>query len=41
MNVPVSDPAQDKTGTYFIGYSRHWEVTKHMLETWLTKATTS
>ncbi|MHA7611878.1 Dyp-type peroxidase [Weissella viridescens] len=32
MNVPFSDPAQDKTGTYFIGYSRHWEVTKHMLE---------
>ncbi len=32
MNVPYSDPATDITGTYFIGYARHWEVTKAMLE---------
>ena len=32
MNVPYSDPASGNTGTYFIGYSRHWDVTKKMLE---------
>lgn len=32
MNVPYSDPASDNTGTYFIGYSRHWTVTKLMLQ---------
>ncbi|KRM89066.1 Dyp-type peroxidase [Liquorilactobacillus vini] len=32
MNVPFSDPAAGKTGTYFIGYARHWKVTKKMLE---------
>jgi putative iron-dependent peroxidase len=32
MNVPFSDPASGKTGTYFIGYARHWEVTKAMLQ---------
>lgn len=32
MNVPYSDPATGITGTYFIGYARHWEVTKAMLE---------
>lgn len=32
MNVPFSDPASGKTGTYFIGYSRHWSVTKAMLQ---------
>jgi putative iron-dependent peroxidase len=32
MNVPFSDPAQNFTGTYFIGYARHWEVTKAMLQ---------
>ncbi|MDR1018771.1 MAG: Dyp-type peroxidase [Lachnospiraceae bacterium] len=31
MNVPFSEPAQGITGTYFIGYSRRWEVTKGML----------
>ncbi|MBM7617017.1 putative iron-dependent peroxidase [Weissella uvarum] len=31
MNVPFSDPANDATGTYFIGYSRYWHVTKNML----------
>ncbi len=32
MNVPFSDPASDKTGTYFMGYARHWSVTKEMLQ---------
>lgn len=32
MNVPYSDPATGITGTYFIGYARHWQVTKAMLE---------
>ena len=32
MNVPFSDPATGKTGTYFIGYSRYWSVTKAMLQ---------
>ncbi|MDR2895093.1 MAG: Dyp-type peroxidase [Propionibacteriaceae bacterium] len=31
MNVPFSNPAEGKTGTYFIGYARHWEITKAML----------
>ena len=35
MNVPYSDPAADNTGTFFIGYSRHWTVTKKMLENML------
>ncbi|WP_390408522.1 Dyp-type peroxidase [Lacticaseibacillus jixiensis] len=32
MNVPYSDPAKGVNGTYFIGYARHWLVTKRMLE---------
>lgn len=32
MNVPFSDPASGKTGTYFIGYARHFEVTKQMCQ---------
>lgn len=32
MNVPFSNPTLNETGTYFIGYSRHWKVTKKMLE---------
>ena len=32
MNVPFSNPAENKTGTYFIGYARHWTITKAMLE---------
>ncbi|MBJ7656864.1 Dyp-type peroxidase [Weissella confusa] len=32
MNVQFSDPATGKTGTYFIGYSRYWSVTKAMLQ---------
>ncbi|WP_251547344.1 Dyp-type peroxidase [Limosilactobacillus caecicola] len=35
MNVPYSDPASDNTGTYFIGYARHWTVTKTMLQNML------
>lgn len=35
MNVPYSDPASGKTGTYFMGYSRYWKVTKMMLESML------
>ena len=35
MNVPYSDPASGITGTYFIGYSRYWKVTKLMLENML------
>ncbi|MFC4760761.1 Dyp-type peroxidase [Fructobacillus durionis] len=31
MNVPYSDPATGITGTYFMGYSRYWHVTKGML----------
>lgn len=32
MNVPYSDPASNNTGTYFMGYSRHWTITKMMLQ---------
>lgn len=32
MNVPYSNPAAGNTGTYFIGYARHWTVTKGMLQ---------
>lgn len=32
MNVPFSDPAAGVTGTYFIGYARHFYVTKMMLD---------
>jgi len=32
MNVAWSNPAAGQTGTYFIGYARHWLVTKAMLE---------
>ena len=35
MNVPYSDPADDNTGTFFIGYSRYWKVTKTMLKNML------
>jgi putative iron-dependent peroxidase len=37
MNVPFSDPAQDYTGTMFIGYARRWIVTKTMLQQMLDK----
>jgi len=32
MNVPFSYPALKQTGTMFIGYARHWEITKQMLQ---------
>lgn len=38
MNVPFSNPAAGNTGTYFIGYSRYWHVTKGMLENMLAKS---
>ncbi|KAA8438725.1 Dyp-type peroxidase [Weissella paramesenteroides] len=38
MNVPFSDPALDYTGTYFIGYARHWQVTKQMLVQMIEKS---
>ena len=38
MNVPFSEPASGKTGTYFMGYSRHWTITKGMLENMLEKS---
>ncbi|MDR2974681.1 MAG: Dyp-type peroxidase [Propionibacteriaceae bacterium] len=31
MNVPFSNPAEQRSGTYFIGYARHWTVTRTML----------
>ncbi|MCZ2491326.1 Dyp-type peroxidase [Dellaglioa carnosa] len=31
MNVPFSEPGKDITGTYFIGYARHFAVTNRML----------
>lgn len=37
MNVPYSDPASGITGTYFIGYARHWTVTKTMLQNMINK----
>lgn len=37
MNVPFSDPGQNITGTYFIGYARYWDVTKAMLTSMFTK----
>ncbi|ETY72554.1 peroxidase [Lactiplantibacillus fabifermentans T30PCM01] len=38
MNVPFSDPAAGNTGTYFIGYSRYWKVTKGMLQNMLDQS---
>lgn len=32
MNVPFANPAENVFGTYFIGYARHWTVTKRMLD---------
>jgi putative iron-dependent peroxidase len=37
MNVAWSNPVSGQTGTYFIGYSRRWSVTKAMLEQMLEK----
>ena len=38
MNVPFSNPAKNETGTYFIGYARHFEVTKNMLTNMFTNS---
>ncbi|AEV95909.1 Dyp-type peroxidase [Pediococcus claussenii] len=38
MNVPFSNPAENETGTYFIGYSRYFAVTKRMLINMFTKS---
>ena len=32
MNVAWSNPVSGQTGTYFIGYSRRWSITKAMLQ---------
>ena len=37
MNVPFSDPAAGVTGTYFIGYSARWSVTKGMITNMVAK----
>ena len=37
MNVPFSDPAAGITGTYFIGYSARWSVTKGMITNMVAK----
>lgn len=37
MNVPFSNPGQNETGTYFIGYARYWDVTKQMLTNMFTQ----
>ncbi len=38
MNVPFSNPASGKTGTYFMGYSRHWHIIKGMLQNMLDQS---
>ncbi|MFD1432630.1 Dyp-type peroxidase [Lacticaseibacillus yichunensis] len=38
MNVPFADPAKNVNGTYFIGYARHWTVTKRMLNNMFSKS---
>jgi Predicted iron-dependent peroxidase len=38
MNVPFSNPSEKENGTYFIGYARHWQVTKRMLEGMFTNS---
>jgi putative iron-dependent peroxidase len=38
MNVPFSNPTEGLNGTYFIGYARHWTVTKRMLEGMFSKS---
>ncbi|MDR1117886.1 MAG: Dyp-type peroxidase [Bifidobacteriaceae bacterium] len=37
MNVPFGNLGTGETGTYFIGYSRHWTVTRDMLTQMLEK----
>jgi putative iron-dependent peroxidase len=38
MNVAYHDPSTGDTGTYFIGYSRRWHVTRDMLKQMLAKS---
>lgn len=38
MNVPFSTPSEGVNGTYFIGYARHWTVTKRMLNNMFSKS---
>lgn len=38
MNVPYSNPANEVTGTYFIGYAREWYITKRMLTNMIEKS---
>ncbi|WP_099973972.1 Dyp-type peroxidase [Lactobacillus terrae] len=38
MNVPFSDPAQNITGTYFIGYSKTFTITNRMLTKMFTES---
>lgn len=38
MNVPYSDPASGVTGTYFMGYARHWQIIKGMLQNMLDQS---
>ncbi|WP_416353588.1 Dyp-type peroxidase [Agrilactobacillus fermenti] len=38
MNVPFSEPATEQTGTYFIGYARHFNVTLRMLNNMFEKS---
>jgi putative iron-dependent peroxidase len=37
MNVAFSEPAKGITGTYFIGYSREWAVTRRMINNMVTR----
>lgn len=38
MNVPFSEPAENKTGTYFIAYTKDFAITNRMLEGMFTKS---
>lgn len=38
MNVPFATAAKDVKGTYFIGYARHWTVTKRMHQNMFEKS---
>ena len=37
MNVVFANPGEGVRGTYFIGYARHWDVTRQMLTNMFTK----
>ncbi|AQW21559.1 peroxidase [Lentilactobacillus curieae] len=38
MNVPFADPAKNNKGTYFIGYSKTFSITKRMLTNMFTQS---